>query len=160
MYEMRRKNKEVTDRNWMEDVLKRARFMHLGMAGADGQPYVVPIGYGYRDGAIYIHGAPEGRKNDILAVNSKVCFQVTLDAEVVPSEVGSQFTMKFRSVTGFGTVCSLTDPHERNAALKILIEHYDGPHVDIPENSDMHKRLWVARLDIEYMTGKKSVYPS
>ena len=159
MYEMRRKDKEVTDRNWMEDILKRARMMHLGMAGADGRPYVVPICYGYKDNALYMHGASEGRKNDILADNPRVCFQVTLDAEVQPNDVAAKFTMKYRSVTGFGTVHSLTDPRERNAALNILMDHYGGPHVDYPENSEMHKKLWVARLDIESMTGKKSVYP-
>ena len=160
MYEMRRKDKEVTDRQWMEDILKRGRMMHLGMAGADGWPYVVPIGYGYKDGALYMHGASEGRKNDILAVNPRVCFQVTLDAEVQPADIGAKFTMKYRSVTGFGVVRSLTDTRERNAALKILMDHYGGPHMDYPEGSEMHKKLWVARLDIERMTGKKSVYPS
>ena len=158
MYEVRRKEKEVTDRNWMEDILKRGRFMHLAMAGADGSPYAVPIGYGYRDGAIYMHGAPEGRKNDILAVNPRVCFQVTLDTEVQPDDVGANFTMKYRSVTGFGVVHALTDPRERNAALKILMDHYSGPHTDFPEDSEVHKKLWVARLDIESMTGKRSVY--
>ena len=160
MHEMRRKDKEVTDRQWMEEILKRGRMMHLGMAGADGWPYVVPIGYGYKDNALYMHGASEGRKNDILAVNPRVCFQVTLDAEVLLNEVAAKSTMKYRSVTGFGIVRSLTDPRERNAALKILMDHYGGVHTDIPEGSEMHKRLWVARLDIESMTGKKSVYPS
>jgi nitroimidazol reductase NimA-like FMN-containing flavoprotein (pyridoxamine 5'-phosphate oxidase superfamily) len=159
MYEMRRKDKEVADWKWMEDVLKRGRFLHLGMADADGWPYVVPIGYAYKDGAIYVHGASQGRKNDILAVNPKVCFQVTLDAEVLPNEVGSKFTMKYRSVTGFGVVHNLTDAGDRNAALKILMDRYGGPHTDYPEGSEMHKKLWVARLDIESMTGKKSVYP-
>ena len=158
MYAVRRKEKEVTDRDWMEDILKRGRFMHLGMTGADGLPYVVPLGYGYGDGTIYMHGAREGRKNDILAVNPRVCFQVTLDAEVKPGDVGAQFTMKYRSVTGFGVVRALTDPRERNAALKIIMDHYGGPHTDFPEESEIHKKLWVARLDIENMTGKKSVY--
>ena len=160
MYEMRRKQKEVTDRKWMEDILKRGQFMHLAMVGADGLPYVVPIGYGYKDGVLYMHGAPEGRKNDILAVNPKVCFQVTLDAEVQADKVGAKFTMKYRSVTGFGAVHSLTDTNERNTALKIIMEHYGygESHADIPENDEAHKKLWVARLDIESMAGKRGVY--
>ena len=158
MYEVRLKTKEVTDRNWMEDILKRGRFMHLAMTGADGLPYVVPMGYGYRDGSLYMHGASEGRKNDILAANPRVCFQVTLDAEVQSNDVGSEFTMKYRSVTGFGVVHALTDPRERNAALRILMDHYGGPHTDFPEDGETLKKLWVARLDIESMTGKKSVY--
>ena len=175
-YEMRRKDKEVTDRNWMEEVLRRGWLLHLGLAGEDGWPYVVPIGYGYADGVIYMHGAPQGRKNDILAANPKVCFQVTLDIELLPSEVGSDFTMKYRSVTGFGHVRNLTDLTEKNAALKVIMDHYCGPHTDIEKNDalkitaerrsgssidvkkDHGRILWVARLDIESMTGKRSVY--
>ena len=160
MNEMRRKDKEVTDRQWMENILKRGRMMHLGMTGTDGWPYVVPLGYGYMDNAIYMHGASKGLKSDILAVNPRACFQITLDAEVLPADIGAQFTVKYRSVTGFGIVRSLTDTHERNAALKIIIDHYDGPHTDYPEGGEMQKKLWVARLDIESMTGKKNVYPS
>ena len=79
-YEMRRKDKQVTDPKWMEAVLRRGQVIHLGLAGEDGWPYVVPMCYGYRDGAIFLHGAPVGRKHGILAANPKVCFQVTLRA--------------------------------------------------------------------------------
>ncbi|MDR1621263.1 MAG: pyridoxamine 5'-phosphate oxidase family protein [Synergistaceae bacterium] len=155
-YEMRRKNKQVTDSKWMEAILKRGRMLHLGLAGEDGWPYVLPIGYGYAEGSIYVHGAPEGHKNDILAVNPRVCFQVALDVELAASEAGANFTMKYRSVTGFGHLRTLTNLDEKNAALRILMEHYGGPHADLAEN---HEKVWVARLDIESMTGKNSVYP-
>ena len=155
-YEMRRKDKEVTDRSWMEGILRRGQVLYLGLAGEDGLPYVVPMGYGYEEGAIYIHGAPRGMKNDILAANPRACFQVTLDIELQPAELGSNFTMKYRSVTGFGRVQTLTGPAEKNMALKILMDHYRGPHADIKENHG--ETLWVARLDIESMTGKRSVY--
>ena len=158
-YEIRRKDKEVTDRQWMEDILKRGLVMYLGLAGADGWPYVIPIGYGYLDNSLYFHGAAEGLKNDILAVNPRVCFQVTLDAEVKTADAGAKFSMKYRSVTGFGFIRALSDTTERNAALKIIMDHYGGPHTDFPEDNDIHKRLWVARLDIERMTGKNSIYP-
>lgn len=155
-YEMRRKNKQVTDPRWMEEILERAQTLHLGLAGEDGWPYVVPMGYGYREGTIYLHGAPEGRKNDILAENPRVCFQVALDVELVRAATGSSYTMKYRSVTGFGRVQTLSGLDEKNAALKILMAHYGGPHTDLGEN---HAKIWVARLDIESMTGKSSVYP-
>jgi nitroimidazol reductase NimA-like FMN-containing flavoprotein (pyridoxamine 5'-phosphate oxidase superfamily) len=155
-YEMRNKKKEVTDTKWMEDVLRRGQVLYLALAGEDGWPYVAPIGYGYEKGAIYMHGASRGRKNDILAVNPRACFQVTLDAELVTSDSGADFTMKYRSVTGFGHVRTLTGLAEKNAALKILMDHYGGPHTDLKENNE---KLWVARLDVESMTGKRSVYP-
>ena len=153
--EMRRKDKEVSDPKWMEGILKRGEVLHLGLAGEDGRPYVVTMNYAYRDGAVYLHGAPAGKKNDILAVNPRVCFQVALDAEVAPNEIASKFTTKYRSVTGFGVVRTLTDPDEKLAALDIIMERFDGPRVDPAHVSE---RVWVARIDVDKMTGKRSIY--
>ena len=153
--EVRRKDKEVADPKWIEDILKRGKVLHLGLAGEDGWPYVVTMSYGYRNGAIYLHGAPVGKKNDILAVNPKVCFQVALDVDVAANEIAAKFSMKYRSVTGFGRLKTLTDSDERRKALNILMDQYEGPQVDV---KDVNDRVWVSRIDIENMTGKKSVY--
>ena len=155
-YHMRRKEREITDRTWLEEVLNRGQMIHIGLAGEDGWPYVVPMGYGYADGVIYLHGAPVGKKNDMIAANPKACFQVSLDVEVLRAEAGSGFSMKYRSVTGYGLIRTLTTLDEKNRALKILMDHYDGPHTDLVNND---ARLWVARLDIEHMMGKCGNYP-
>lgn len=149
--EMRRKDRLVTDRGWIDAVLNEAETLELGMVGADGWPYVVPLGFGYDGTSIYFHGAAQGKKVDILAANPKVCFQIYLDAEVERSEVGNDFDVKFRSLTGYGTITVLTGIDEKSAALAVLMKHYDGPHDPLGEN---HERVWVARLDIEHMTGK------
>lgn len=41
----------------------------------DGEPYVVPISYAYRDGRVYCHSA-QGRKVRALRSRSPVCFEV------------------------------------------------------------------------------------
>ncbi|MDR1649271.1 MAG: pyridoxamine 5'-phosphate oxidase family protein, partial [Synergistaceae bacterium] len=120
---------------------------------------VVALCYGYRDGALYFHGAPAGLKADLLAASPKACFQVTEGAETVSAEKAEAFTMKYRSVTGFGIVHTLTDIDEKNAGLNILMDQYEGPHTDLRENPRMAAAVWVARLDIEYMTGKNNGYP-
>jgi nitroimidazol reductase NimA-like FMN-containing flavoprotein (pyridoxamine 5'-phosphate oxidase superfamily)/phosphohistidine phosphatase SixA len=155
--EMRRKDRLVTDKNWMEGVLKRGKVLHLGLAEKDGRPYVVPLCYGYRDGAIYLHGAPAGMKAGILAGNPRVCFQITEGAEAVRGETAPQFTMKYRSVTGFGIVRAITDAAEKTEALNAIMDQYDGPRVDAGTAEKMP--VWVARLDIESMTGKNNRYP-
>lgn len=155
-YHMRRKEKKVTDRAWMEEVLKRGQMIHIGLAGEDGWPYVVPMGYGYEDGAIYLHGAAEGKKVDLAAANPKACFQISLDVELLRAETGANFSMKYRSVTGYGYIRTLTTLEEKNRALKTITEHYDGPHTDITNND---AKVWIVRLDIESMTGKCSNYP-
>ena len=150
--EMRRKDRLVTDRAWMDAVLGEAEVLELAMTGSDGWPYVVPMGFGYDGKSLYFHGAAQGKKSDILAENPKACFQIFLDAEVERSEEGNDFDAKYRSVTGFGKVTALTDLDEKNEALAILMKHYDGPHTPLKEEN--HARVWVARLDIEHMTGK------
>ena len=154
---MRRVDKEVTDRVWMEDVLKRAEVLELGMVDEGGKPYVVPLNFGYEDGAIYVHGAAMGKKVDALTANPYVCFQVFIDAEVIRDETDwAEFSMKYNSVTGFGTVTFLDGREAKNAALTILMKHYDGPTGDLGEG---HKHVWVARIDVESMTGKRSPAP-
>ena len=148
---MRRKDRLVTNKEWMDAVLNEAETLELGMVGPDGWPYVVPLGFGYDGKSIYFHGAAQGKKVDILAANPKACFQIYLDDELERSEAGSDFDVKYRSLTGFGTITVLTDLDEKNAALAVLMDHYDGPHEPLGEN---HTRVWVARLDIEHMTGK------
>lgn len=61
----------------------------FGLATPDGKPYVVPMGYGYGDGALYIHGARGGLKNELIANNPHVSFNVSLDTELVSDTVGS-----------------------------------------------------------------------
>ena len=42
----------------------------------EGEPYVVPVAYGYREGKIYFHSALKGKKLDFIRGNSRVCFEV------------------------------------------------------------------------------------
>jgi nitroimidazol reductase NimA-like FMN-containing flavoprotein (pyridoxamine 5'-phosphate oxidase superfamily) len=154
---MRKKDKLVTDREWIESVLREGHVLGIALAAPDGEPYALPMGYGYEDGAIYVHGAAKGYKSDLVSQNPRVSFNVTVGAEVVRDERGSEFTQRYRSVTGFGTIREITDLAEKNHALAILMRQYDGPHEDISE--DYSKAVWVAKIDIREMTGKASGYP-
>lgn len=154
---MRRKDKGVADLKWMEGILRKGQTIHLGLASLDGEPYVVPMGYGFGDGAIYIHGARAGLKNELIEANPRVSFNVSLDVELVSDTVGAEFSMKYKSVSGRGSARALTELDEKNRALQIIMNQYDGPHTDLTEkNKDS---VWVVRIDIEHMSGKISGYP-
>ncbi|MDR1580467.1 MAG: pyridoxamine 5'-phosphate oxidase family protein [Synergistaceae bacterium] len=154
---MRRKDKSVADRDWIENVLKEGQVINIALATFGGEPYALPLGYGFEDGKIYIHGAPKGYKNDLISQNPKVSFNVTVGVELERDEKGREFTYKYRSVTGFGTIREITDIAEKNRALAALMRQYDGPHDDITE--EYAKAVWVAEIDIREMTGKASGYP-
>lgn len=154
---MRRKDKEVTSRLWMEDVMRKAEWIELGLAGSDGWPYVVPLNFTFEDSCLILHGAALGRKADLLAENPKVCFQAAVDTEVVRNEADpSAFSMKYRSVTGFGTARIVRDIAEKRAALQAIMKHYDGPLEPMPDS--MLEKTLVVKVDVTEMTGKISGY--
>ena len=62
---MRRKEREIKDKKDIERILKDSRVLRLAMVDKD-KPYLVPMNFGYRDGALYLHSALEGRKIDLL----------------------------------------------------------------------------------------------
>lgn len=155
---MRRKDKEVTSRDWMAEVLEKGVWIQLAMADKEGQPYVVPLNYGFGEDFIIVHGAREGKKIDMLKENSKVAFNVAIDTEVVRNEDNpSEFSMKYRSVSGLGTASFIEDIEEKRGALKILMDHYRGPKEPMTEG--MLKATAVIKIQITELTGKVNYYP-
>ena len=74
---MTRREFEITDMEQILKILDTAKVLHLGLSD-DGQPYVVPMNYGYTYEndklTIYLHGATEGYKYEVLAKNPKISF--------------------------------------------------------------------------------------
>ena len=77
-----KREREVTDINEIKEILDKSMIVHIGMVD-DGEPYVVPMNYGYTLEAgvlcIYLHGATVGRKLDIMKKNPKVFFEMECD---------------------------------------------------------------------------------
>ena len=67
---MHRNEREITDKKDIDDIIRRCRVCHLAMCD-EGQPYVVPLNFGYDGGFLYFHAAPEGRKIDIIKRNRR-----------------------------------------------------------------------------------------
>ena len=150
---MRRKDKEIADLSEIESIIKEANMCRLGMADADN-PYVVPMSFGYRDHALYFHGALKGKKIDYLKKNPKVCFEIDLLAEPMISDEACGWSMRFKSVIGFGTALFIHDLEEKRAALKIIMAQYSNETFAFPENKV--NATAVIKVEIERMSGKQS----
>jgi len=151
---MRRKDKEIEDPAVIESILATNRVLRVVWVTEEG-PYLLPLNYGYREGRIYIHAAPEGRKIDASRTNPKVCFEVSDSIEILEADTPCGFTTRYRCVLGTGTIHIVTDPVEKEEGLSIIMEQITGssgwrfpPH--------MIERLVILRIDIETLTGKKS----
>ena len=147
---MNRADRQMNDREAIDDVLRRAEVLHLGMTGADG-PYVVPVNFGYDGEHIWIHCAETGHKLDLLADDPRVCFEACTDVRIVPGRQCG-WGARFRSVIGFGTAVLVDDAEEKARGLAVLISQYSGE----PETVPVAKARGVAvlRVDIASMSGK------
>ncbi len=154
---MRRKDKEITDIRQIEDILNKGRYCHLSMANMD-EPYLVTVNYGYKNNCIYLHSAPDGQKIDMIRKNPKVCFMIFVDdVLVVGDNPCKDWSMKYRSVIGFGKAIILKNPAEKSEGLNILMEHYTkkGPFGFSEKNLE---ETVVVKIEIEKISGKVSGY--
>jgi len=151
---MRRQERKIRDEQEIRKILEMGLVCRLGLY--DGQyPYVVPMNYGYRDNRIYFHCAGEGRKIDILKKNDRVCIEVDVDSRVVQGEQPCRWTMKYRSVIGFGRARIVHDEAEKKAALDVIMVHYGGSGGEYDEKS--LRLVTVIEVLLERTTGKQSL---
>jgi len=149
---MRRKDREITNRAEMEALLCGADVCRIAMT--DGkEPYVVPLCFGYADGAIYIHSAREGRKIEILAANPVVCIEVDDCSGPIPSENPCSWEFRYRSVICTGIAEFLDDPAEKRNGLNAIMRQYGAGQY--PFTGKDLERVCVIKIIVKEMTGKK-----
>lgn len=160
---MRRREREITDPAEIDKIINTSQYLHLGLVD-DGMPYVVPLNYGVVkdpvDGhyIIYLHGAHEGRKLDIIRKNPNCCF--TMECNVAPFEgrMACQYGMVYECAMGFGKVKIVEDPQEKIDALVALMKTQTGKD-DFQFDERMVSIVTVMRIDVEELTAKRRPMP-
>ena len=154
---MRRGEKEIEDREEIEEIVRRALVCRLGKVD-EGRPYVVPLSFGSAEGYLYLHSASAGRKIEVLRRSPEICFEMDVDCEVARAEQACQWGMRFRSVIGFGRAEFLEDAEEKRKGLEVIMGHY-AESGEIFSFADREvERTVVIRVKVESMSGKKSGY--
>lgn len=151
---MRRKDKEINDRGEIESIIRKSLVCRVGMA-ENGTPYIVPLCFGYKDNHLYFHSAREGRKIEILKRNNEVCFEFDGNLEVQSGKAACDWGMNFRSVIGYGRTSFVEDPEEKRMALDVIMAQYAEGAFEYSEKA--LEKVLVIKVEIESMTGKKSV---
>jgi nitroimidazol reductase NimA-like FMN-containing flavoprotein (pyridoxamine 5'-phosphate oxidase superfamily) len=152
---VRRTENEIRDRAAIEDIIARAPVCRLALSD-NGEPYIVPMNFGYRDGVLYFHGAASGKKIDIIGRNSRVSFEMEVDIAIVESDVPCNWSMRYRCVVGSGTASIVEDPEEKRRAIGIIFAHYARRFAAVPDVKV--RRAAVIKVVIDRMTGKQSGY--
>ena len=94
--------REVSTRAGQDAILHAGLVAHVGFV-QDGQPFVIPMTYLYRDGRLYLHGSRGSRALRHLASGAPVCVNVTLVDSLVASKAAASHSVNYRSVVVFGT---------------------------------------------------------
>lgn len=157
MTEMRRKDREVTDKNEILSMLQRCRTVHIGI-GSQPCPYVVPVSFGLeiRNGlpVLYFHSAKAGKKVELLGGSCEV--SVTADTYFGVQKTGQGITTRYESVMGRGICETVMDPNEIIRGLRLITTHYGYPDYPLEECRGLsHVRLF--RIRLEELTGKQNL---
>lgn len=126
---MRAKNKEVTDLEEIDRIIRSCDCCRLGLADGN-RPYIVPLNFGYarEDGkpVFYFHGAREGRKMDLIRRNGCAGFELDTNHLLHESGRACGYSYRYQSVIGTGAAEEITDREEKRRALQYIMEHYSG----------------------------------
>jgi len=150
---MRKKENEITEASAIEAIIKKSLVCRLALSD-ENFPYIVPLCFGYEDKVLYVHGSQKGKKIDIIKKNQKVCFEFDINTEIVKAEDACHWSMKYRSVIGFGKAVLLEDLYEKRKALNIIMSQYSDGTFEF--NDAVLKKTFVIKVEIESITRKQS----
>lgn len=110
------------DRETVYRILDEAMVCHVGFV-VDGQPFVIPTGFGRDGDTLYIHGSAASRMLGAAAQGIQICITVTLLDGLVLARSAFHHSMNYRSVVILGNARSVESEDEKVAALRIFTEH-------------------------------------
>jgi uncharacterized protein len=152
---MRRKDKEITDKKELEDILQQSLVCRVGFLDKK-KPYIVPLNFGYMEGVLYFHCATKGKKIDCMKKNNTVCFEVDCGHDIHNTGIPCHWSSTYQSIIGYGTASLVKESVEKKEALRILIQHYaPGTNHDFTDKEA--GLVTVFKIVITSMTGKKSL---
>ena len=153
---MRRSDREVTDRAGIARIIAACDCCRVGFAAEDGV-YIVPLNFAYVEagalGALYFHGAKEGRKAGLIAARPKVGFEMDCGHRLNASDRACGYSFAYKSVIGTGVIAPVEDLEEKKRALAAIMAHY-APEKQWVFTDEQAGAVSVFRLDIDSLRCK------
>ncbi|WP_157150604.1 pyridoxamine 5'-phosphate oxidase family protein [Brachyspira sp. SAP_772] len=158
---MRRKEFDFNDIKKIENMLNTIEYGVMALP--DKIPYCVPISFCYKNNEIYFHGAPTGRKYEILKTNPKASFTASKVYSYIPSTFNNNTmipTQFFFSVYIEGEVnlISTSESQKRKNILYELVKKYEKDNTNLSIESKMFEyaknSMMVGVIKIENITAK------
>jgi len=153
-FHVRRKDREITKSDEMQQVLKTTKYVTIALC-MEGEPYLVALSHGYDQtrNCLYFHCAPEGKKLIYAKANPKVWGQAVLDFGVT-----QECDYAYRSVHFSGKLSLITDLNEKKHAMEVLILQVSlDPEVKLAKlKPEKLESVTMGKIDINYISGKST----
>jgi uncharacterized protein len=152
------KNKVVTSKSEMESIIRKCQTCSISMVDTEEKPYVIPMNFGYKEGVIYFHGSPKGKKAEVLRNNPHVCVMFSTDHQLryVNEEVACSWSMRYRSVIAYGKAEFVEDMKEKVDCLNIIMSNYTDRSFEY--NDPAVREVMVFKVQAEKMEGRTYGY--
>jgi uncharacterized protein len=149
---VRRHDREILDRKEIDDIIASEKLMHLALSD-NNVPFIVPLFYAYDGKALYFHSAKAGTKIEIMKRNNTVCFEITVDHDIIESDIACDFEAKHRTVIGVGKTSFVKDDADKKRILEMIVGRFTDKKFEFPQAN--FNVTTVVRIDIESVKGKK-----
>lgn len=155
---MKKKEREITDKNTIIEILKNGKFATISMCRAN-EPYIVTLSYGFdlEQDSLYFHSAKEGLKLEFLRENPNVCGTVVDDLGYIMNDCSH----KYRSIVFCGKMAIVEDLEEKKYGFNIILNHLENNPGKVKKkflkNEQAYDDICIIRLNIIEMTGKASL---
>ena len=155
-YHMRRTDRDLAAEADIADALRQGKNAIIAMCRQE-EPYIVTLSYGYDEGrkALYFHCAQDGLKMDFIKANPNVCATVFED----DGFVAGRCKYRYRSLVIRGRMSIVDSADERRSGMDTVMRQfkYETEPAEHAAINEALARITVLRLDIEEITGKRSV---
>ncbi|MBV7390090.1 MULTISPECIES: pyridoxamine 5'-phosphate oxidase family protein [Enterococcus] len=157
---MKKKKRQVTDLETIKEFVAETQVARLAFFDEE-YPYIVPVNFAEKwqedQLILYIHGAKDGKKIDLIKKNPKVAIEMDGKHELIATgRNAAGYSYAYQSLIGFGEVEIIEELAEKRQALEDLMAHAApmAEYDEIPEK--MIKITGILKITLNSYTMKQN----
>ena len=139
----------LEEKERIEEVIRSCSLCYVGMADSEGNPYVLPMNFGYEEGVIWLHSAQEGHSISILHENPRVCITFCSDPRLVwqDEQVACSYRMLAASIICRGRVQFEESDGVKVTALNSIMKQYSDTESSYSSPAVRNVKIWKVIVD-------------
>ncbi len=145
----------ITDKNEIDEIINQCDICFAGLIETDGTPYVIPMNFGYLNGEIILHSAPEGKHISLLEHNNRICVTFCPSDRSVAyqhQDVACSYSMTSKSVVCKGAVTFIEDLDEKERTMNAMMKKFTDKAFKYSVPALRNVKVW--RVTVDEVTAK------